>query len=55
MKSSLLTALLAPALCFAQSYTITTVAGGAPLISGIGDNGQATSAFLNDPSGVALD
>jgi uncharacterized protein (TIGR03437 family) len=55
MKSFLLTALLAPALCLAQTYTITSVAGGAPLIIGIGDNGQATNAFLNGPSGVAID
>jgi sugar lactone lactonase YvrE len=46
---------LIPALGLAQTYTITTVAGGYPLISGIGDNGPATYAFLNAPGGVAVD
>jgi uncharacterized protein (TIGR03437 family) len=54
---SLFLALCAPALCIGQSYTISTVAGGSPLspFSGIGDNGPATSAFLNGPAGVAVD
>jgi uncharacterized protein (TIGR03437 family) len=55
LPALILPALLVPTFCLAQSYTITTVAGGAPLISGIGDNGQATNAFLNGPGSVALD
>jgi trimeric autotransporter adhesin len=34
----------------AQTYTINTVAGG-----GVGDGGAATSAYLQNPSGVAAD
>src|SRR5579863_3663096 len=50
-----LMALCAPALCLAQGYTISTAAGGNPLITGIGDNGLAVNCFLNGPGGVALD
>jgi uncharacterized protein (TIGR03437 family) len=51
----LLTLICLAPLCQAQNYTITTVAGGSPLITGIGDNGLATNAFLNAPAGVAVD
>jgi uncharacterized protein (TIGR03437 family) len=52
-----LLALCVPALCLAQgAYTIPTFAGGNPLGPfGIGDNGQAASAFLSAPGGVAFD
>jgi len=44
-------ALFIPALCRAQSYTITTVAGGGPeSFPGLGDGGPATSAYLATPS-----
>ncbi len=48
---------LAPVLCQAQSYTITTVAGGGNTgASGnsIGDGGPATAAYMG-PTGVAVD
>jgi len=51
-------ALLAPALCRAQEYTITTAAGGANpyYFAGTGDGGQATSAGLANPCyDVAVD
>jgi uncharacterized protein (TIGR03437 family) len=51
---SILAATLAPALCQAQGYTITTVAGnGSQTYSG--DGGPAASAGLYNPSNVALD
>ena len=34
---------------------ITTVAGGGPYSAALGDNGPATSAYLSQPSGVAVD
>jgi uncharacterized repeat protein (TIGR01451 family) len=49
---------LAPALCYAQAYTITTVAGGADpyYFAGTGDGGAATLAGLGNPSyDVAVD
>jgi uncharacterized protein (TIGR03437 family) len=53
---SLLLVLFVPAACLAQAtYTLTTVAGGNPLIVGIGDNAPAVNCFLNGPSAVALD
>src|ERR1035441_3257572 len=53
-----LVTLLAPALCRAQGYTITTAAGGGNpyYFAGTGDGGQATSAGLGNPSyDVAVD
>jgi uncharacterized protein (TIGR03437 family) len=42
--------------CWAQPYTIATVAGGGiPPYPGNGDGGPATSAYLNQPRGVAVD
>jgi sugar lactone lactonase YvrE len=49
-----LIALSAPALCRAQSYTITTVVGRAASSSGIGDGGPAIQASLT-PTGLAFD
>jgi trimeric autotransporter adhesin len=43
------------ALCRAQSYTITTVAGGGNPPEGWGDGGPATSALLQGPNGVTVD
>jgi uncharacterized protein (TIGR03437 family) len=54
LRSALLLTCLAPAACLAQ-YSITTVAGGNPLITGIGDNAPAVNCFLNAPSSVAVD
>jgi uncharacterized protein (TIGR03437 family) len=49
-------AVLAAASCYAQTYTITTVAGGGnPPYPGVGDGGPATSAFLSAPQGLATD
>jgi uncharacterized protein (TIGR03437 family) len=48
-------ALTIPALSQAQSYKITTAAGGSPFSSTLGDGGAAASAFLNMPSGLAVD
>ncbi|HXM41566.1 MAG TPA: hypothetical protein VN924_09955 [Bryobacteraceae bacterium] len=51
---SILATVLAPALCQAQGYTITTAAGnGSQTYSG--DGGPAASAGLYNPSNVALD
>jgi sugar lactone lactonase YvrE len=51
-----LLSLCVPALCLAQgTFTISTIAGGNPLITGIGDNGLAVNCFLNGPGGVTLD
>jgi len=51
-----LVGLCVPGICLAQGvYTISTVAGGNPLITGIGDNGLAVNCFLNGPGGVTLD
>jgi len=51
-----LVGLCVPAICLAQGvFTISTVAGGNPLITGIGDNGLAVNCFLNGPGGVTLD
>jgi uncharacterized protein (TIGR03437 family) len=47
-------AVLVPALCWAQGYTITTVAGSGPQ-GYIGDGGPATSAGLGSPQAIALD
>ncbi len=48
--------LFIPALCRAQVYTISTVAGGrSPVQPGIGDGGPATNAALALPGRVALD
>jgi uncharacterized protein (TIGR03437 family) len=46
-----------PSLCLAQGYIISTVAGGNPYspFYNIGNGQQATNAFLNSPSGVAVD
>src|ERR1035441_7362296 len=49
---------LAPALCRAQGYTITTAAGGVTpyYLAGTGDGGKATSAGLGNPCyDVAMD
>jgi uncharacterized protein (TIGR03437 family) len=48
-------ALLTPALCRAQGYTITIVAGTGGNGGYSGDGGPATGAKLNAPYGVALD
>jgi uncharacterized protein (TIGR03437 family) len=50
-------ALFAPSLCLAQGYIISTVAGGVAYspFNGIGNGQPATNAFLNSPSGVAVD
>ncbi len=53
-----ISALMMPRLCLAQSYTITTVAGGGnPYFSpGAGDGGPATNAALGNPTNdVAVD
>jgi hypothetical protein len=52
------TAVCVPPSCWAQTYTIATVAGGANpyFLSGAGDGGQATSAALGTPCyDVAVD
>jgi uncharacterized protein (TIGR03437 family) len=56
-KRFVLVALSMPSLCLAQGYTISTVAGGNPYspFYNIGNGQQATNAFLNSPSGVAVD
>lgn len=46
---------LGPAPCSAQGYIISTVAGGSPYITSIGDGQAATNAFLNSPNSVAVD
>jgi uncharacterized protein (TIGR03437 family) len=51
-------AIFVPASCWAQSYTISTIAGGGNtyFYPGTGDGGQATSAGLGNPcNDVALD
>src|ERR1035437_8758411 len=51
-------AMFVPASCWAQSYTISTIAGGGNtyFYTGTGDGGQATSAGLGNPCiDVALD
>ncbi len=49
-------ALLAPAACRAQGYTITTVAGGVDIYTpNRGDGGPANKAFIFEPMDVALD
>ena len=56
-------ALFTPALCRAQGYTISTVAGGGPVGSAgcaqatdyLGDGCSATSASLGIPYGVGVD
>src|ERR1017187_5817477 len=51
-------AVLIPASCLAQSYTITTAAGGADphFLAGTGDGGAATGAGLGNPTNdVAID
>ena len=51
-------AMFIPASCWAQSYTISTIAGGGNIYfyPGTGDGGQATSAGLgNSCNDVALD
>jgi uncharacterized protein (TIGR03437 family) len=59
MLIRLLVGFCVPVLCLAQGiYTISTVAGGNPLISPvtkIGDGGQAVNSVLNSPGGVTLD
>jgi uncharacterized protein (TIGR03437 family) len=47
-------AVLAPACCNAQGYTISTVAGGGAA-GNFGDGGPATSAGLGSPQAIALD
>ncbi len=47
--------LLVPAQSWAQGYVIATVAGGNPFISSNGNGDLATNAYLNSPSGVAID
>ena len=47
-------AIVIPATCQGQGYTITTVAGGGSG-PGYGDGGQATSAVLREPTGAAVD
>ncbi len=47
--------LLTPAAYPAQGYVISTVAGGSPYITSIGNGQAATNAFLNSPAGVAAD
>jgi uncharacterized protein (TIGR03437 family) len=47
--------LLAPILGRAQTYTITTVAGGGSLASGNGDGGPAIDAIVGNPFDVAVD
>jgi uncharacterized protein (TIGR03437 family) len=56
-KRFVLVALSMPSLCLAQGYIISTVAGGNPYspFYNIGNGQQATNAFLNSPSGVAVD
>lgn len=55
-SGSLFLSLCLPALGLSQTaYTISTVAGGNPLITGIGDNGLAVNCFLNAPGGVTAD
>ncbi len=41
--------------CQAQSYVISTVAGGGPYINGVGNGQAATNAFLNSPGAVIAD
>jgi uncharacterized protein (TIGR03437 family) len=41
--------------CAGQGFIISTFAGGNPYITSIGNGQPATSAFLNGPSGVAVD
>jgi uncharacterized protein (TIGR03437 family) len=41
--------------CAGQGFIISTFAGGGPYITSIGNGQPATSAFLNAPSGVAVD
>jgi uncharacterized protein (TIGR03437 family) len=41
--------------CRGQGFIISTFAGGSPYITSIGNGQPATSAFLNGPSGVAVD
>jgi uncharacterized protein (TIGR03437 family) len=51
-----LSALLIPANCLAQGYTITTVAGGGDIGgNGVGDGGPAVGALLLNPAGMAID
>ena len=51
-----LAALVIPANCLAQGYTITTVAGGGNIGgTGVGDGGPAVGALLLNPSGMAMD
>lgn len=47
--------LLVPFACCAQSYTISTVAGGGRSSTGNGDGGPATSAVLAEPWDVVVD
>ena len=46
---------LTPSLSPSAVFVITTVAGSSTSGSYSGDNGQATSAYLYDPRGVAVD